>query len=277
MKKLLLSTILVAISLVSFAQTAIPNAGFETWEDAVCEGEAPSNYTTGADLAQQTGFPCPEATGIAKSTNKYAGTYALEITPRIALESTLNNGVFLFEEFTGRPSKLIGYTKFTKGGTDTLGIAVAIGNDDDEDEIASAEVTISESQNGYTKFEIPFVYNTANTSKVTGLAIFITIGDKKGLASESTIALIDELSLVYAPTATVNYKSTSSINVFASNKTINFSENVSDVHVVDMVGSSKMQEAASTKALNAASLNTGLYIVTYKYNDNYYSKKVVIE
>jgi hypothetical protein len=97
-------------------------------------------------------------------------------------------------------------------------------------------------------------------------------------ADPSTKAVIDNLQFEYAtPTVTTHYTSTSSINVFAANKNINFSDNVSDVHVVDMTGVNALQETASTKQLNAGNLKNGLYVVTYKYNDNYFSKKIVLE
>ena len=90
--------------------------------------------------------------------------------------------------------------------------------------------------------------------------------------------MIDNLQFEYpTPTSNTNYSATSSINVFAANKNINFSENVSDVHVVDMTGASKMQETASTQQLNVATLKSGLYVVTYMYNDTYFSKKIVLE
>jgi hypothetical protein len=44
-----------------------------------------------------------------------------------------------------------------------------------------------------------------------------------------------------------------------------------------MTGVNALQETASTQQVNAANLKSGLYVVTYKYNDNYFSKKIVIE
>jgi hypothetical protein len=278
MKKILLSAALAATSLLSFAQTpAVPNGGFENWEDASCEGtEIPSGYISAADLFNEENGFCPSSTGITKATNKYSGTYALQLKPQVFLGASLGNGVFLQSDFTGRPTKLVGYTMFTKGGTDTLGIFVGIG-DENDDEVAYGEVTLSASQGDYTKFEITLDY-TDNTSEPTYVVIGFTIGNTtNGYATASTTALIDALSFEYTATSTVNYAAKSPINVFAANNVINFSENVSDVHVVDMLGANKIQEAASTKTVSANSLNSGLYIVTYNYNGNYFSKKVVIE
>jgi len=285
MKKLLLSAALVASTLTIFAQTpAVPNADFENWSTGSC-GDKPTDYVTYSEMLKLATGNCASPSGITKSTNKYSGTYALQLTPAVynvivgsqTFPVSSGNAAALALPFDGRPTKLIGYAKFTKAGTDTLGISIEI-DDSDEGEIAYGELTLSTTQSGYTRFEITLDYNTSNTNDVATLLIGFGIGNEDDLASAGTVALIDGLSFEYSTTtATVNYSATSAINVYAANKTINFSENVSDVHVVDMVGASKMQEASATKTLNAASLTTGMYIVTYKYNDAYYSKKVVIE
>ncbi len=279
MKKLLLLVALVSSTLLSFAQTpAVPNGDFENWEDALCSGETPSEYLIFADLVYQEEDVCPTTSGITKSTNKYSGTYALQLTAPVYNGINSGNTGFLYSEFNGRPTKLVGYTKFTKGGTDTLGIFVAVGSMEDEEPVAYGELTISSSQGDYTKFEITLEYDSENTSDVNTVAIFFAIGNKLSYASSSTSALIDGLSFEYgSTTSTVNYAAKSPINVFAANNNINFSENVSDVRIVDMLGANKMQEVSSTKTINAASLNSGLYIVTYNYNGNYFSKKVVVE
>ncbi len=279
MKKILLTSALVATSLFSFAQTpAVPNGGFENWSEALCGDEAPDEYITLADIILLDTDNCPTSTGIAKSTNKYSGTNALELSSAVFMEATVGNLLAIETEFNGRPTKLIGYTKFTKGGTDNLEAFVGLSNED-EDEIAYGEVIISATQSDYMKFEITLEYfQTATpTMMYIGFKLGTSVGESL-TASASTSALIDALSFEYGTTtSTVNYAAKSPINVFAANKNINFSENVSDIHIVDMVGVNKMQEASSTKTVNAASLNSGLYIVTYNYNGNYFSKKVVIE
>jgi hypothetical protein len=285
MKKLLLTSLLLATSLLSFAQTpAVPNGGFENWSTGDC-GDKPTDYITYSELLKAAAGNCASPTGITKSTNKYSGTYALELKTAVytvtagsmSIPVNSSNSATLYAAFDARPTKLIGYTKFTKGGTDNLTISIEL-IDDNDDLVADGELILSSTQSGYTKFEITLDYKTSNTNDVSALNIDLSIGDANDMASSSTVALIDALSFEYGTTtSTVNYSTTSPVNVFAANKTINFSENVSDVHVVDMIGANKMQETAATKALNAASLTTGIYIVTYKYNDAYFSKKIIVE
>ena len=293
MKKLLLSVALIAAcTLSSIAQTPqVPNGDFENWSIGTC-GDKPSQYITGTEQYYNQFENCTVSSGITKSTNKYSGSYALQLSAAVyntpignltgsnsvitALSvNNTNQGI----DFTGRPTKLIGYTQFTKGHADSLSISVVI-MDSNEDEIGYGELLINSDQTGYTKFEITIIYEPTNTNDPSTLVIFFRLGATDGSASGNSVALIDAMSFEYStsiPTATTNYTSTSPINVFAANKNINFSENVSDVHVINMVGAQKMQETATTKIVNAASLTTGMYIVTYKYNDAYFSKKVVIE
>jgi hypothetical protein len=282
MKKILLASALAATSLLSFAQTpAVPNGGFENWTTSC--GEKPSQYITQADYMNNALGSCPTASGVSKSTDKYSGTYALRLAGMNYMGILMPNSIVLSPsvselgvDFNGRPTKLVGYTKFTKAGSDVLTIGVEV-DDANGNELAYNDLTISTTQAGYTRFEIALTYDQSNTSPAATLIIGVDLGDANDDISANTVALIDALSFEYTPTSTISYAAKSPINVFAANNAINFSENVSDVHVVDMIGASKMQEAASTKTLNTASLTSGLYIVTYNYNGNYFSKKVVIE
>ncbi len=278
MKKILFTSALVATSLLSFAQTPIiPNGDFENWTSSC--GEKPIQYITQADYMRSTTGFCPISSGVSKSTDKYSGMYALRLAAMNYREILMPNGVSIspsISEIGGRPTKLIGYTKFTQSGSDVLIISVEV-DDAGGNRLAYNDVRISTTQAGYTKFEISLTYDQSNTSPAATLVIDFNL--RFGIdISTSTVALIDAVYFEYGTTtSTVHYSASSPINIFAANKNINFSENVSDIHVVDMVGANKMQETAATKTLNAAALTTGMYIVTYKYNDAYFSKKVVIE
>jgi len=291
MKKLLLASALIAISLTSFAQTQIPNGDFENWtKSKYCPDlDSLAHFISRNQTYHDNSGDCYSESAIGKSTNSHSGTYALELK---AYDEHLTNFVSIghgpswFDygvPFTGKPKKLIGYYKFIRGGTDTLGISVDItGGQFNDDDIALGYFTAKSSTTGdeYAKFEIILDYDESVTVSPTELVLYINLSNSDNEADAATQVLIDDLSFEYeteTPTSVMNYDNTSSINVFAVNKHINFSENVSDIQVIDMVGANKMQETASVKSLNAAALNTGLYIVTYKYNNNYFSKKIVLE
>jgi hypothetical protein len=303
MKTLLLTSALVASTLTSFAQTQIPNSDFENWTtsnycsemdslDNFLSGEAFMYLNTKKSIGTAT---CPALPFQYQSTDKQSGNYALALGPQYINAQPYYNFATLGKakdfgssmgissegiSFTGRPTKLTGYYKYTAGvAGDELTIEVFGSNLNDEDYLFYGAFTTSVNQTTYKNFEIDLEYDPTDLTNPMALTLLISVGNSDdGSIDGNTLALIDNLLFVYdTPTSTVNYTATSPINVYAVNKYINFSENVSDVHIVDMVGANKMQETGTTKTLNAASLTAGMYIVTYKYNDAYFSKKVVIE
>lgn len=76
MKKIIYSfCTLVLFSVCGRAQSAMPNGGFETWTTVTCE--APTGYN---NSNPSTFFQCQTPCNAVKSTDAYAGTYALELT-----------------------------------------------------------------------------------------------------------------------------------------------------------------------------------------------------
>lgn len=304
MKNLLLAITFSVTSFYSIAQQQIPNGDFENWVSSpYCFGlDSADNFLTGdaftyLNAKKNTGSgTCPGSPNY-KSGDSQSGAHALTISARYIANQpnfnfvTLGNandfgGLFGIGSegvpFTGQPTKLTGYYKLnTTVTTDELKISVSGENANSSSSgIFYGIFTTLGNQDLYKKFEINLAYNPSDPSNPTTLKLVIAVGNgNDNSMDENTIAFIDNLVFEYDNTATstLTYTTTSPINVYAANKNINFSENVSDVHVVDMVGSQKMQEALTTKTLNAASLTAGMYIITYKYNDAYYSKKVVIE
>ncbi|ABG57767.1 T9SS type A sorting domain-containing protein [Cytophaga hutchinsonii] len=302
MKKIICYLSLSALSLSSFSQTQIANGDFENWSSSeYCSAlDSLDNFLTGQAFFylnaknETDAIECPALPFTYKTTDKQSGSYALKLGPQYFDDKAYYNFVTLgeaayFEEegsvasfgipFTGRPSKLTGYYKCTAGAVgDELQIKVFGSNFTSEDPLFYGVFTASENQPMYEKFEIDLVYDPTDPNNAVYLSMLITVGNlNDGSIDENTVAFIDNLVFEYDATAATSYTPVSPIHVFASNKTISFSEHVSDIHVVDMVGANNIQEAASTKTLHAETLNSGLYIVTYNYKGNYFSKKVVIE
>lgn len=293
MKHLLFSLFILSSILNSVAQNQpVPNGDFENWTSfSYCPDiDSLEGYITYDEFIFTETGSCSAPLMAKKTTDKYTGTYALELTPYFDGTDYLASGFYsslnMFEEklqgvpFASKPTKLTGYYKFNSGAAgDNLFITGQI-SDRFGYSIGDGYFLTSESKSEYTKFEIIFDYaSNDNSNPPTSLVIAIISGNSfEDSADPSTKLVIDNFEFDYSiTTSTITNHTTSPINVFAANNNINFSENVSDVHVVNMIGASKIQEAASTKTLNAASLTSGLYIVTYKYNDNYFSKKIVME
>jgi len=304
MKKILLSVIYIAIAFSSSAQTQIPNGDFENWT-SFHECEEMDSLVGFFNIQELlyidaknkfgTGY-CPDVPTQYKTTDKQSGNYALKLGPQYIDDEIYYNyvtlgpakdfggGIGISSEgipFTGRPTKLTGYYKYTGGiESDELNIKVYGFNMNDEDYLFHGEFITSKDQTTYKKFELELDYSTTDLSNPLILEMAITVGNSTdGSINENTEAFIDNLVFEYdnTSTSTLNYNPISSINIYSLQKNINFSDDVSDVHIVDMVGAVKMQQALSTKTLNAALLNAGMYIVTYKYNDAYFSKKIILE
>ena len=292
MKKILLSAAFVTSSLLSFAQNQpqIPNSGFETWKTfSKCPNvDSAAHYSTRDEEFYAGVKKCPTTPSISKTTNSHSGTYALKMTTfavagpistiytggYASLADTLFGSAILF---TGRPIKLKGYYNLSAAGTDIFTVNVGTFRSNSDDLVSSGEFKASTSTTGYQSFEIVLEYYETGSVNPDSLFLNFILASNSGFGNQNSFVYIDDLTFEYATPTSVDYSSISPLNVYAANKNINFSETVSDVHVVDMIGASKMQEVTSTKILNAASLHTGMYIVTYKYNDAYFSKKIVIE
>ncbi len=292
MKNLFLSAILLSSVFHLHAQSTVPNGDFENWYSyKKCSGkDSLESYITYDEIIYESTGYCPPTPIAVKTTDAYTGKYALKLNPfaigssysasavysSLGYSATTINGV----PFTDSPSTLSGYFKFNQVGGDPLTIIVQLLNAD-KNYVGWGSLTQNSSVTKYTKFEIPISYDFGYPGPVDALVISFNLGDfnktSGATAHKGTQLIVDNLAFEYPATATINYSNTSPINVFAANKTISFSENVSDVHVTDITGASKIQETSDTKTVNAAALSTGLYIVSYKYNDHYFTQKVVIE
>jgi hypothetical protein len=293
MKKTLLSLLILSASIfyVTAQNQPVPNGDFENWRPfSFCPGiDSLEGYITYDEFIFIEKESCPTHLMAKKTTDKYTGTYALELNPYFDGTDYLSSGVYssldMFETriqgvpFNSIPGKLTGYYKFNQGAEDDhLFISVQV-SDKNGRSVGDGYLLVSETVSNYTKFEIILDNSNNNTNAPKSLVIIFIIGNTAtDTADPSTKLVIDNLQFDYNTTTnTTLYITTSPVNVFAANKTINFSEDVSDVYVVDMIGANKMQETTATKTLNAATLTAGMYIVTYKYNDAYFSKKIILE
>jgi hypothetical protein len=176
-------------------------------------------------------------------------------------------------DFTSNPVSLKGYYKFTKAGTDTVSIVIKTFASSVEKGTASFVATTSTT--GYQSFEIPITYVDATTTDE--LFLQISLGNTNGDADPNSILLIDAFEFNYTPLSTISYNQNASITLYANENAINFSENVSEVSVFNTMGANVIQYNDFTNTINHNQLKNGVYIVTYKYKNNYYSSKIILE
>lgn len=221
-----------------FGQTTIPNGDFEAWQSVGNSDEEPTNWNgnkTGSNLAALGPQTC-----FRESNNPHSGTYCLKLdnasffgtpinatatTGRIEAPNsnpvngyinTLTTNPDFNAPFTGRPDSLVGWFRFSQGGTD-IGRIQAILHDsfdyaNPDQGGTSATHKISEAvfdlPNGntsaWTRFAVPFNYINGNTPSY--ILLIATASSVPGSANSSTVLWVDDLSLVYCtpPTATLN-------------------------------------------------------------------------
>ncbi len=218
----------IFLTLHGYSQTVIPNGGFENWQNIGSSNEEPSNWNSNktgggnSALGPQTCF--------REATNPHSGTYCLKLdnasffgTPSIAVATTgkmeaptsnpLNNYVHTLtvnpdfnSPFIGRPDSLIGWFRFTLGGTDAPRIHAILHDNFDvssPDQGGSTSHIIGEavfngtasSVSTWTRFAVPFAYNNTNTPQY--ILITAMASSVQGAGNASTILWVDDLELKY--------------------------------------------------------------------------------
>ncbi|WP_324676683.1 T9SS type A sorting domain-containing protein [Hymenobacter sp. GOD-10R] len=160
-----LHTLLCAAGLLSAggatAQTTVPNAGFETWENRPLSNERPQGWLTADDIVYQVFQPIvgpltPNATKlVTKSSDKYTGSFAAQLIPKnisvLGLGSQPAPAILLLGDrfrvtfadlsdptaladirrsrgipYTARPAQLTFWYKFAGTSTDQAQVAMAL-------------------------------------------------------------------------------------------------------------------------------------------------------
>lgn len=297
-KTLLISGALFASILTSSAQSQFPNGDFEDWTTLTpCPNhEAPEGYLTAEALSYysslEEGFPfCAPIPSVTQSTDAYSGTHALRMTALQAFGFIISNAVMLGNDieaaiedeslqslpFTGRPVKLTGYYKFTQGGSDKISMVLVVSSETSPIGHGNLEITSGTSE--YTKFEITLEYQSEEDPTELSFGVILRDPESDEEANVASVLLLDNLTFEYDEpvTSTKNLRASDQINVYASGNQLVFSSSVSEVTILSSTGERKITENGNLKTLNASSLQTGIYIVNFQHEGNYYSKKIAIQ
>ncbi len=179
MKKKLLIFIFLAASIINCL--AQPNSGFENWHNEYSY-HVPDNWAT---LNILSVIPPFSEISVSKATglDKHSGNYALKLKtvlvrynpyPNLIFDScgtiftgkaTLSPPSYIYGfPYTGRPSKLEFWCKYSPVGNDTAGVRVYmqkwIGGH--RDTIAFSEMKVNATA-AYTLFQLPITYNYTET------------------------------------------------------------------------------------------------------------------
>lgn len=223
MKKNYLS-LLILVSFSCFSQSTIPNADFENWQNIGSNSEEPTNWNsvkTGGGFSNLGPQVC-----FRESNNPYTGNYCLKLetksyfgtpisgmgtTGKIQNPTTNSNDNYVEttttdanfnSPFTGKPTDISGYYKFTSAGTSSGKFTVIlhgnynVRNPADANStpyiIAKAEFTIPNTTvSDWTSFSVPFTYFSSDTPS------YILIIAESGSAT-GNILWLDNLDVTYA-------------------------------------------------------------------------------
>lgn len=258
MKKIF-TTLLISASAFAFGQTQIGNAGFENWGGNPSPGVAnePNNWysnesgSSTAQLGPQTCFK--ETSGVHSGTacvrveNKTVpiiGTVVNgNVTTGVVNAPTTNKsngyiGTVNYSSssdvrrmtFTGRPDSLVGWYKYTSGGTGETGKVTAILHnnqyfdpetpttyhaDPTADKVARATFFTPTGTNGtWTRFSVPFVYTS--TSSPAYIMVNITCSSNQTTTFSGSKMWIDDLQAIYNPVANFSTPATICPNAAAT-------------------------------------------------------------
>jgi hypothetical protein len=307
---LTLLTILGILNII-YAQTTIPNGGFETWQNVGSNDEEPTNWNgnkTGggyASLGPQTCFQ--ETSGI------HSGNYCLKLknasffgthinatatTGKIEAPTTSASDGYIHTitadpdfnyTFTGRPDSLVGWFKFSQGGTD-IGRIQAILHDNYDfqipDQGSAASHLIGQAlydlpagnSNNWTRFSVPFTYNNGTTPSY--ILLIATASINIGGANSNTILWVDDLSVVYSTGGVFENNFGDKLQIYPNPTNGNFSidlgekYNATKITMTDLNGKIIQSKTYIDKHLLNLKIEqpTGVYLLMIESGD----KKAVI-
>lgn len=215
MKKILLTILSGMLLTGTFAQNAIPNPGFETWNPNP-NYDDPQGWGTINGLTYILGVKT-----VTKTTDKHSGSFAMKlesktvplqgVAPGIAATGTINaqtQGVDGGVAFNKRPIAMTGWYKYTPAAVDTGSVEAILTkwSGGQRVEIGRAEFKVSNTVSSYTQFSVNFSYSSANAPDTLVMIILTSSG--ANTSPNGTVLFIDDLAFDYCSNFSVAASST---------------------------------------------------------------------
>ncbi len=307
MKKTL-TLLSIALSASLFAQTTIQNGDFELWENVGAASEEPTFFNsnkTGTDWATSGPQTC-----YRDATTFHGGAYSVRMETKTFVIAVVNGSVttgivnapttnkadgyigtmegatgtdIRRMSFVGRPDSLVGWYKYTQGGSSEIGKVRAIlhtGNyydpetassyhpDSSVNKIADALfLTPAANIASWTRFAVAFNYVSASTPSY--IMINTTASNDQLTSTAGSKLWLDDLSVVYPSGASVqDLYNENNASVYANDKTIyvdfiKMMNSKTVLSVYDLTGkmvSTKVLANSQLNSINVSELNSGLYL-----------------
>jgi hypothetical protein len=270
---------LVFISIQNnFAQTQIPNAGFENWTDS-------THAVSWNSINEVYGNP-PLAIyiqSLKRTTDKYTGNYAAKLqTVYLPLIQTtvpgfanLGNLDMINMEINGgipinaKPTKFKGWYKYNSVSGDTMMIAAVLYKFNQttgvSEEIGYAMLMNNTTVSNYTKFEIDFTYDVNVTPDTIDVILLSSASESP---KNGSALFVDDLELDYTPQSIVNVNSQNNVSIFPNPANDHFvisnnSNTETKVSVYNMAGQKVINTSFTGKQykINTSNLKEGVYFV----------------
>ena len=197
-----LVVLLVILTTEINAQNAIPNPGFENWDNATCPepiswGTINSSTCLIASTVTEENSIVHSGNAAIKMETIFIG-FPINLTaPAIAATGTINTST---EEVDGgvaynlRPDSLVGWYRYAPSGTDTGSIEVTFSEwtGSSRVEIGTAKMVETSTVGSYTRFSIPISYTSGNTPD-TMVIVMLSSEDNP---QPGSILYVDDLDLI---------------------------------------------------------------------------------
>ncbi|MES2760795.1 MAG: PCMD domain-containing protein [Bacteroidota bacterium] len=311
-------------SLFSLAQTQISNSNFEAWENVGSNTEEPTFFNsnkTGSAIASAGSQTC------YRDATAHGGSYCVRVESKSYIGTVINGsgttgvinapsfnkaegyiGTINYSSatdirrmaFTGRPDSLVGWYKYTSGGTGETGKVTAIlhtgdyndpetpvsGNHPDlsANKIARALYFTPTGTNAtWTRFSVPFVYVSAS------VPAYIMVNFTSSANQTTTIAgsklWLDDVDVIYNNTTSLKESEKNNFNVYAYDKTIyvdlSHKDTQSSINVLDLTGKIILTQSLDKNKVNAiqlpSGLNGGLYLYQITGSEVQKSGKIIVQ
>jgi hypothetical protein len=312
MRKSLLLILMVGMAFGLFAQTQLPNVGFENWTNVGNNDEEPLDFNsnkTGGGLANLSPQSC------FRTTSPNSGTYCTELrtknylftpvngiattgkvqapntNPQDGYIETLRSDPNFNWTFTGKPDSLVGYYKYEVAGNDQGKVQVYLHGDYDvrnPKDNASIPYVYAEAKfltphadvSTWTRFSVPFVY-TSTTTPMYALVV-CTASSEAATAVDGSKMWIDDIQVVYAPTTGAETAQNAAVHSYWAGNDLMIDLSRADfnsdcqVQLFDLNGKMELKTVVSGTALHliGTNLSAGVYVLRVTSGDRSYSVKM---
>lgn len=219
---------LLTLSINAVAQTSIDNLNFETWVTSASgrfEDPTPASIWATPNYAMDLILGNPSTSIVQKSTDMHGGSFAALMKSRTIVGNFVGATLFtgslditspfspipkLGVPFTGRPTSLKGWYKYTSVNNDSSSIYVKLtkwnSSTNTRDVVGFIEKRDYSSVNAYTPFELVINYTSTDTPDSITVVFSASAGAEQNKGEVGSSLWIDDVSLNYFPASIEDQK-----------------------------------------------------------------------